>query len=289
MNDMTAHGRVRRVPPFRSPRRRDARVLHGRAASGIVRRIVQTGAQIWPRRPLPAVVDGSPRRDGGVALWLARLDDFSADAPVEADAVRAAAVADPAARRRFVVSRMLLRRVLAACTGLVADTLSLVVGAQGKPALAAAGDGAATPCHFNLSHSGGWWLLATAAAPVGVDLEMAGREVDAVRVAARVFTPGERAALQLAAGDDAAVRAVFLDCWTRKEALLKALGTGFAGGAQAFHVGPGPGDTIVSVAGGAPAALRVRSLALPFAGHAAIACAPAVADFGRVWLQRDGG
>ena len=127
--------------------------------------------------------------------------------------------------------------------------------------------------------------LATAAGPVGVDLEMAGRKVDAARLAGRVFTPGEQAALQLAAGDETASQGVFLDCWTRKEALLKALGTGFAGGASGFHVGPGPGDTLVPTPGQPVAALRVRSLALPIAAHAAIACAPSVAHFGRAWLQ----
>lgn len=295
MNDMRADGCGRRASPFCTPQRCGARVLHGRAASGIVRRIVQTGAHNWPRRPLPEVgaavarppAHAASQHDGGVVLWLARLDDFSADAPVEADAARAASISDPAVRRRFAVSRMLLRRVLAALTGCAADGSLLAVAAHGKPVLADAG--AAARCHFNLTHSGGWWLLATAASPVGVDLEMAGRTVDAARVAARVFTPGERAALQLAAGDEAAMRAVFLDCWTRKEALLKAIGTGFAGGAQAFHVGPGPGDTIVPVPGGAPAALRVRSLALPFAAHAAIACAPSVACFERVRLQGDAG
>ena len=261
---------------------------------GIVRRIVHSSAHSWPRQPLPAVgpaaVDPPPRGDAGVALWLARLDDFDPDmlAP-SLDAIdqgRASQIANPGARRRFVVSRGLLRRLLAPRLGIAPEALRFALSAHGKPQLDPDAAGRAAP-QFNLSHAGGWWLMAVADGPVGVDLEMAGRNVDAVRIATRVFTPGEQAALRLAAGDEAASRAAFLDCWTRKEALLKALGTGFAGGAQAFHVGPGPGDTLVPTPDGACAALRVRSLMLPFAAHAAIACPPSVARFGRAWLQGD--
>ena len=285
MNDMptAAPGAA---PPFLVPFRGHGRVLHGRGARGIVRRIVQSGAHIWPRQPLSAA-DG----DAGVALWLARLDDFDPDvcaaALDAADTARATAIVDPDTRRRAVVSRGLLRRLLAAHIGVRPEALRLSTAEHGRPVLED-GDADGAPLQFNLSHSGGWWLCATASGPVGVDLEMAGREVDTARLAGRVFTPGEQAALQLAAGDEAAVRGVFLDCWTRKEALLKALGTGFAGGARGFHVGPGPGDTLVATPGHAVAALRVRSLSLPFDAHAAIACAPSVADFGRVWLQGDG-
>lgn len=289
MNDMAAHGGGRRLPPLMAADQR-GRVLHGPGVRGIVPRIVQSGAQSWPRRPLPAVGSAaphaSPRPDGGVALWLAQLDDFDADAFVAvldaAEATRAAAIGDHDARRRFIVSRGLLRRVLAATSGIAPNEFTFGVGAHGKPVVA---DGIASGLHFNLSHARGWWLFAMSDSPVGVDLEMADRVVDAARLAARVFTPGEEAALQLVGTDAVAVRAVFLDCWTRKEALLKALGTGFAGGAKAFHVGPGPEDTIVPTPGRAQAALRVRSLALPIAAHAAIACAPAIMHYERSWLQ----
>ena len=266
--------------------------MHGPGVRGIVPRIVQSGAQSWPRRPLPAVGSAvphaSPRPDSSVSLWLARLDDFDADPLAalldDADTARATGISDGAARRRFIVSRGLLRQVLAARSGVAPDALAFGVGEHGKPVVL---DGAASARRFNLSHSGGWWLLATADSPVGVDLEMADRAVDTARLAARVFTPGEQAALQLAGADAAAARAVFLGCWTRKEALLKAIGTGFAGGAKAFHVGPGPEDTIVPTPGHAQAALRVRSIALPCAAHAAVSCAPSVIRFERAWLQGD--
>jgi 4'-phosphopantetheinyl transferase len=277
----------------------EPRVLHGPGVRGIVPGIVHQGAPSWLRQPLAAASDTPPREDGGVDLWLARLDehDPAEFAPTldSADAARADAVRDALARRRAVVSRGLLRRLLAPRLGVPANEITFEVGAHGKPVVAAtaagAGPGAsAVACHFNLSHSGGWWLLAVAGSSVGVDLEVAGRAVDAARLARRVFTPGEQAALRLAGDDAAATAAVFLDCWTRKEALLKALGTGFAGGAADFHVGPGPGDTIVrapdaSAPGRQSGSLRVRSVALPIAAHAAIACAPSVSRFGRVWLQ----
>lgn len=268
--------------------------MHGRGVRGIVRRIVQSGAHSWPRQPLPAAgpasVDPPPRGDGGVRLWLARLDDFDPEtlAPAldDADRGRVAKIADAGARRRAVVSRGLLRRVLASGLGVAPAALRFTLSAHGKPRLETDATARDAP-QFNLTHAGGWWLMAVADGPVGIDLEMTGRAVDAARLAGRVFTPGERAALQLVAGDESATRAVFLDCWTRKEALLKALGTGFAGGAQAFHVGPGPGDTLVATPDGRSPALRVRSLMLPIAAHAALACPPSIARFDRVWLHGD--
>ena len=263
--------RLRRRAPFpldQVPSRGHGRVLHGRGVRGIVRRIVQSGAQIWPRQPLPAarptVAGAASRGDAGIALWLARLEDFDLDtcaaALDAADAARAAAIADPGARRRAIVSRGLLRRVIASRLGARPEALRIVTVGLGRPALE--GDGAGDPpLQFNLSHAGGWWLCATAEGPVGVDLEMAGRKVDAARLAGRVFTPGEQAALQLAPP-------------------AKPVPSG-------FHVGPGPGDTLVPTPGQPVAALRVRSLALPIAAHAAIACAPSVAHFGRAWLQGD--
>lgn len=259
---------------------------------GIVPRIVHPGAQSWPRRPLPtvgsAVPHESPHRHGSVALWLARIGDFGPAALAAtldvADTARAAGIGDADARNRFIVSRGLLRHVLAAEAGVAPKEFSFVVGEHGKPGIAG---GAASVGHFNLSHAGGWWLLVTADHPVGVDLEMVDRPVEPDRLASRVFTPGEQAALQLVGDDPVAKRAVFLDCWTRKEALLKALGTGFAGGAGGFHVGPGPDDLIVPTPGASQAVLRVRSLPLPFAAHAAIACAPEVMRFERAWLQGD--
>lgn len=83
--------------------------------------------------------------------------------------------------------------------------------------------------YFNLSHSGAWVVCALSDHPVGVDLQ-AHRQVP-VRVA-RHFTPGEQGWLETQ--PDAA----FFDLWVKKEAYLKAVGTGLTRRLDSFSVLP---------------------------------------------------
>lgn len=248
------------------------RVLHGPEPTGIVPRIVPCDAHGWSRRSL-AVAGVTP--SGGLDLWLARLDDFSlsgfpsdaVDAVDVAEAARAARIADPLARSRHLVSRALLRGILAQHLQCAPGALQLAVSAHGKPVLSAPepSPGVAPSLHFNLSHAGGWLLVATrTAGPVGVDLEFPRAGIDPERLAGRVFTPSERADLQQAAKDSAAMaRRRFYDGWTRKEALLKCLGTGFSGGAAAFEVGTGRHTVRVATPGHGVGSAWVTSVALP--------------------------
>jgi 4'-phosphopantetheinyl transferase len=82
--------------------------------------------------------------------------------------------------------------------------------------------------HFSVSHAGGWVVVAAAAFPVGVDVEDLGRDV--APALARRLAPEERAWLEPWSGER------FLELWTKKEACLKWLGTGVAGGLDAFNV-----------------------------------------------------
>jgi hypothetical protein len=83
-------------------------------------------------------------------------------------------------------------------------------------------------------------------------------------LADRVFTSSERADLQQTAKDSAAAaRRRFYDGWTRKEALLKCLGTGFAGGASSFEVGTGRHTARVATPGHGVGSAWVTSVALP--------------------------
>ncbi len=83
--------------------------------------------------------------------------------------------------------------------------------------------------HFNLSHSGRHVLLAFARGqPLGVDIESRNRRVSHVAIAQRFFAPDEAQAIAALAADrrgDA-----FRHLWTRKEAVLKALGVGLSFG-----------------------------------------------------------
>lgn len=89
-------------------------------------------------------------------------------------------------------------------------------GPQGKPFLPGAPG-------FNLSHSGGWLALVLGDSPdLGIDIEAGARLGDGADLVPRVLHPLEAAAWH-AAPDR---RGLFLRAWTRKEALLKAKGTG---------------------------------------------------------------
>ena len=121
-------------------------------------------------------------------------------------------------QRRFTAARGVLRDVLARYTGRAAASLRFAYGPRGKPTL----EGGP---HFNLSHSGDVALLAvTAAAPVGVDVELVRHLPDFEDIAARFFARGELEALRRSRPDDYA--ASWYRCWTRKEAYIKATGDG---------------------------------------------------------------
>ncbi|RVT85287.1 4'-phosphopantetheinyl transferase superfamily protein [Rhodobacteraceae bacterium CCMM004] len=171
-----------------------------------------------------------------VDLWV-----WPIGAPADAD--RALLSADESARAdrfvfdrdrdRFVAARAGLRRALAAVTGTAADALAFAYEQNGKPRI----DGGPV---FNLSHSGDLAALAVAAG--GVD-PILGLDIEAPRAVERdlperVFSAAERA--ELAALPDAAWEAGFFAGWTRKEAVIKALGDGLSMPLDSFDVTLGP-------------------------------------------------
>jgi phosphopantetheinyl transferase len=90
---------------------------------------------------------------------------------------------------------------------------------------------------WSVSHTDGLVACAwSTAGPCGVDIESAHRAVDADRVIRRYFSRQEQA--WLGALPKAERRMRFLDLWTRKEAVIKALGVGIAGHLAAISFGP---------------------------------------------------
>jgi 4'-phosphopantetheinyl transferase len=138
-------------------------------------------------------------------------------------------------RDRFTAARGLLRFVLAShLPGVTANSLVFRYGEHGKPALD-------RPLHarslgFSLSHSAAHGLLAVAwRHTLGADIEAQRRETEVDNLAQRFFSPGEAAALARIP-DPNLRRAAFFRCWTRKEAYIKALGTGVFKGLDSFDV-----------------------------------------------------
>jgi 4'-phosphopantetheinyl transferase len=135
----------------------------------------------------------------------------------------------PYHRRR---GRAPLRSLLAGYLGIDAHQLALAEGVHGRPALAGAQD---PSLDFNWSHSGEHALIAIARSiRPGIDLECLRRRPRALDIARRYFSADEVAALS--AVPEAGRSAAFLELWTAKEAVLKALGRGIAFGLERLSI-----------------------------------------------------
>ncbi len=172
-------------------------------------------------------------------------------------------------RRHFVVARGVLRAILGRYLGVQPHQLRFCYSTYGKPALVAA-PGQDT-LSFNLSHSGGLALCAiTRGRQVGIDLERIRTDVEHEHIAERFFSSQENAALRAL---PPALRAeAFFNCWTRKEAYIKASGEGLSLPLDQFDVSLVPGEpaALLDARGDAQEATRWSLRALsPGVGYAA--------------------
>lgn len=166
---------------------------------------------------------------GRLAEWRALLN------PQESD--RAARFRFPQHRDRFIAARAALRLIVARYAGVAPATLEFRYGPHGKPALA----GGSVDLRFNMSHSGDLALYAVARGrEVGVDLERHRADVECERIAHRFFSPAEVTALLALPPEEQ--RPAFFRCWSRKEAYIKALGTGLALPLDQFDVSLAPDE-----------------------------------------------
>lgn len=137
-------------------------------------------------------------------------------------------------RRVFVTARAALRRTIGTRLGLDPRTLKFAFGAQGKPRL-----DPISPLKFNLSHSGNTIVIAlTKGIDLGVDIEELCRQTPTQRLARRFFSEAEADAVEQASEVDR--NRVFFHCWTAKEAVLKATGSGLTVPVRQVEVDPDP-------------------------------------------------
>ncbi|HEX9012321.1 MAG TPA: 4'-phosphopantetheinyl transferase superfamily protein [Anaerolineaceae bacterium] len=180
-----------------------------------------------------------------VHVWRVPLDPPDEEAARFAsllapdEAARAARYRYAELRREYVVGRGALRALLGAYLGAAPRQVALDYEDRGRPVLAAnfAGSG----LRFNLSNARDLALIAiTRGRGVGVDLESDRRRIVLRDVAARFFAPAE--CERLFALPEDTQRQAFFDCWTRKEAYLKARGTGLSRPLDRFEVAFAPGQ-----------------------------------------------
>jgi len=141
-------------------------------------------------------------------------------------------------RHRYLASHVGLRVLLGGYLGLSPEKVTLVRedcpccgGPHGRPAVA---EGAV---HFSLSHSEDVAYFAFAEVPVGVDVEGIPSAAEVADVLAGLH-PAETAELTALPEPDR--RTALARVWSRKEAYLKATGTGLALGVADPYVGSAP-------------------------------------------------
>lgn len=122
---------------------------------------------------------------------------------------------------RWMSFRASMRTILGVCLRLPASEVPIRISESGKPLL----DSPYHRLHFSLSHTNDLAILALSeAGPVGVDLEPIDRASDLLDCESSFCHPLEIAGLP---EETSARQDRLLQLWTMKEAVLKAVGTGF--------------------------------------------------------------
>lgn len=171
-------------------------------------------------------------------MWRVSFDVADARLPhyrlwlSEAERRQADRYRPPERRRQYTVMHAALRSILGRYLDVHPAAITFASGPEGKPEVEAPHD---RRIEFNVSHSHGLGLCAVARCRVGVDLEYdERRQGNMEEIVRRFFSPAEHAAfLALPAAER---REGFYDCWTRKEAFIKAIGRGLFAALDSFDV-----------------------------------------------------
>lgn len=142
-------------------------------------------------------------------------------------------------QRRFIVRRAVLRQLPANQLGLAPKEIKIDSATFQKPKIAAAQN--SQRLKFSTSHSGDWALIALAQnCEVGVDVEQHRPLPDAAGLVENFFSDWEIA--EFTRLPEPTRTEGFFNCWTRKEAFVKALGLGLAYPLKEFSVTLAPGQ-----------------------------------------------
>lgn len=154
-------------------------------------------------------------------LWLTLSEDEKA---------RANRFRFPYLRVRYIAARGILRRLLAQYLSVPADSFRFEYGEQGKPSLSDFPN-----FEFNISHSHDHVVFAFAKdMTLGIDVEFINPKIDCEVIAPRFFSKNEANALLALPSIERPP--IFFNCWTRKEAFIKAKGGGLSIPLDQFEV-----------------------------------------------------
>lgn len=144
-------------------------------------------------------------------------------------------------RRRFIISRGTLREILGRLVGTAPAKIEFLYSENGKPFLT--GQPHDKLICFNLAHSEKMALYAFARGlELGVDIERVRRMPDMENIVANFFSEGEKDLLAVLPFKDRV--SLFFRLWTRKEALVKAIGDGISRPLSGVDVSPTPGKNM---------------------------------------------
>jgi 4'-phosphopantetheinyl transferase len=177
-----------------------------------------------------------------VHLWCANLDDHAPESfrslLAEDEISRADRFHFTKDRNHYIVARGLLRKLLASYLKVGAEELRFAYAEKGKPFLTENQHGL---INFNLAHSHELAVYAfSAERELGVDLEFIRKDFGGEKIAERFFSPREIDVLRTVPVD--LKNEAFFNCWTRKEAYIKARGEGLSMPLDQFDVSLAPGE-----------------------------------------------
>lgn len=141
---------------------------------------------------------------------------------------------------RYVLGRGFLRILLARLLDMLPKDIQFVYGEHGKPELCPTLN--KINLFFNLAHSEYVALYGFRKGKrIGVDVEKLEMDLDWQLISREVFSPGERKQIIKLSPEPHMQRKAFFNCWTRKEAFIKAEGAGMCIALDSFEVSVDPG------------------------------------------------
>lgn len=141
-------------------------------------------------------------------------------------------------REEYIIAHGFLRQVLASYLDIAPQSIEFKVNNHDKPSLLH------DNLEFNLTHSGNFAMVAICKAPVGVDIEKI-RPDQNLDIAERFFSPDEVEKLRALPVNEQVT--AFFQLWSRKEAIIKAMGKGLAHSLDSFSVAAHPCEEKIQI------------------------------------------
>lgn len=140
-------------------------------------------------------------------------------------------------REHFIIARGALRKILSRYLDIAPERIRFTYSSYGKPGL----ESAMNKLSFNVSHSNEVALYAVAlGCEVGLDVEFIREDFASMEIAEHFFSRQEIAVLRTL--PPSLQQHAFFNCWTRKEAYIKARGEGLSHPLDQFAVSCAPGE-----------------------------------------------